>query len=110
MKSSEFEKAGSTGSAEPKSVLFSAKFLQNFTKFTKNYQILPKFIISYQMFTKFVTDAVLLQFQIVVIYAFFPRQICIPNKSGLTTKLLFPTLEQLGNPEFKLYYMADLNK
>ena len=76
------------------SVLFSAKFLPNLSKF---YQISPNFTKVYKSlpnFTKFNQIKVQISdlrnfvalFQIVVIYAFFFRQICIPKKSGLTKK------------------------
>ena len=61
--------------------------LPNFAKLTKYYQIFTQCLPN---FTKFVVYAVLSQYQIVQIYAFFPRQICISENSELTQKI--PTL------------------
>ena len=66
----------------------SSQILPNLQNFSK---ILPKFTKSNHFLTKFLIYAVVLRFQIFVIYAFF-RQICMPKKSGLTKKILFPTL------------------
>ena len=111
-----FEKASFTGSAEPIFFLILCqicpvfhhmftKFYQRLPKLTKVYQSLPnlanftkcltKLTKFHQICTKCMTNAVLLQFQIVVIYAFFSRQTSICKKSWLTSKLLFPTLHQM---------------
>ena len=72
--------------------------LPTFTKFTKFYQIFTTFHQSLPHFYQVSDLRSLSQFQIVVIYMYF-RQICIPKKSGLTKKLLFPTLVLEGIPQ-----------
>ena len=93
---------GSTGSAEPnffrfkaKHVLFSAKFLPNFTKSYQINRILPIFLKKLQNVTNFLQN--LRSFVAISnccnIRVF--RQICMPKNSGLTKKILFPTLHSI---------------
>ena len=120
------EKNGSTGSAEPiflkgfsaKSVLFSAKCLQNFTKFQQVHQSLrslpnvAKFVQNFIKSSQFFPNLWFWQccrnfFVVVVIYAFFLTNL-YPQKVRLTKKILFLTLRpNIRESGTKRYYCTN---
>ena len=95
----ELEKAGSMGSAEPdffrfsaKSIWFVAKFVPNFTLFTKLYKLFTKFYqilsFSYQIFHLCCCVGIINCCNLLV---FLPPNL-YAQKSGLTKTFFFPTL------------------